>query len=100
MALPFVVGERRMRGLAQRLLRTRTGRFLLLRSLLSATVIWAIGCVIPAPLTLDDPGTNNSPHIVSGVPDFFGGIWTPAHFVDPFSFQVTAFDADAGDRLE
>ena len=70
-------------------------RSILPRSLLSAAAIYAIGCVIPAPL--ESREAQHHPQIVAGLPADFGYIDKPAS--SEWAVGVAAVDQDVDDVL-
>jgi hypothetical protein len=92
-------------ALARRLLCSRSGRLLVLRTTFSSLVVWAIGCVVPVPLTADNTAPKNvPPTITRGSPKFLdqGGVAVETQTASggrAIAFGVGATDPD-GDPLK
>lgn len=87
---------------ARRLLGRVAAGPIFVRTTLTAVTIWAVGCVVPAPLQAEQGGPTTVPQIVSGdingqPTPLFGALTQSSGTA--FSFGVTARDPDANAQL-
>jgi hypothetical protein len=82
--------------LARRLLAPAALGFLVPRILVSALTIWAVGCIIPAPLEAEPTPQQHAPLILSGDPAF-GPAIEPTNM--SWTVSVTATDENPDDVL-
>ena len=86
-------------SMAWRLLNHRYLETTVYRSLLSALIVYAIGCVVPTPLEADTTMANFPPTIIKGEPLEFGVITEDAADKNGWFLGVVAADPDPTDTL-
>ena len=90
------------RPVARALLWLPTVENVVLRTLLSAATVYAVGCIVPAPLEPEKTASGNPPVVVVSATEPIGfdqGSFSPAAYDTRFAFDVTASDQDTDETL-